>query len=147
MKTVLLILCSCYAVVTHAQYDTGDSQLNSSLVQIDAQASVNFSLFKSDMSQNYNVPEAKITTWSVQFAMKAGDIFFALELARIARKPIDDVVKIYTSNRKKGWGAIAKDLGIKPVSPEFHALKGNASGKASKGKGQGNSGKAKGKKN
>ena len=128
-----------------AQYNTGDSQLNASLVQIDANASVNFSLFKSDMSTTYSVPETKINTWSVSLGMKAGDIYFALELARITKKPIDEVVKVYTTNKQKGWGVIAKDLGIKPGSPEFHALKGNAGNNASKGKG--GNGKPKGKKN
>jgi hypothetical protein len=130
-----------------AQYNTGDVQLNASLVEIDANASVNFSLFKSDMSSTYNVTETKINTWSVSFGMKAGDIYFALELARITKKPIDEVVTVYTSNKQKGWGVIAKDLGIKPGSPEFHALKGNAGAKASKGKDQGGQGKPKGKKN
>lgn len=145
MRYILILLICGFFNLT-AQYNTGDSQLNASLVQIDANASVNFSLFKSDMSTTYNVPETKINTWSVSFGMKAGDIYFALELARITKKPIDEVVKVYTSNKQKGWGAIAKDLGIKPGSPEFHALKGNAGTKASKGKGQGAS-KPKGKKN
>lgn len=146
MRNIVLLLVFGYFNLT-AQYNTGDTELNASLVQIDANAFVNFSLFKSDMSTTYSVPETKINTWSVNFGMKAGDIYFALELARITRKPIDEVVKVYTSNKQKGWGAIAKDLGIKPGSPEFHALKGNAGSKASKGKGQGGAGKPKGKKN
>ena len=67
----------------------------------------------------------------------------------------DQVFKIYNANKGKGWGVIAKELGIKPGSPEFHALKqGNfvffgidgkkMSTKEGKGKGQGK-GKAKGK--
>ena len=145
MRTLLTILFFSVCISLLAQYNTGDTQLNASLVQIDANASVNFSLFKSDMSTTYSVPETKITNWSVSLGMKAGDIYFALEIARITRKPIDEVIKFYTSNKQKGWGAMAKDLGIKPGSPEFHALKGNAGNKASKGKG-GND-KPKGKKN
>jgi hypothetical protein len=147
MRYILIILLGLGFSNLMAQYNTGDSQLNASLVQIDANASVNFSLFKSDVSTTYSVPEAKVNTWSVSLGMKAGDIYFALELARITKKSVDEVVKVYTSNKQKGWGAIAKDLGIKPGSPEFHALKGNAGNKASKGKGQSDNGKPKGKKN
>ena len=122
--------------------------MNASLLQIDANASVDFGFFKSDVSATFGVPEPKINTWSVSLGMKAGDIYFALELARILKKKPDEVVQIYTSNKQKGWGAIAKDLGIKPGSPEFHALKGGADKNAAKGKGRsGSAGKAKGKKN
>jgi hypothetical protein len=57
-----------------------------------------------------------------------------LELAKILKKPVDDVFTVYKSNRGKGWGAISKELGIKPGSPEFHALKNSAGNKAQKGK-------------
>jgi hypothetical protein len=33
------------------------------------------------------------------------------------------VAEIFNHNRQKGWGAMAKELGIKPGSAEFHALK------------------------
>lgn len=145
MKAVLIITFACSLLTATAQYNTGDTELNASLVKIDADASVNFTLFKKDVSATYNVSESKITNWSVQFGMKAGDIYFALELARISKRPIDEVIKIYTGDKKKGWGAIAKELGIKPGSPEFHALKGGAGKQANKEKGNGKSGKTKGK--
>jgi hypothetical protein len=42
---------------------------------------------------------------------------------RIARKPPAAVIEIYNKNKGKGWGAVARSLGIKPGSPEFKALK------------------------
>jgi len=38
-------------------------------------------------------------------------------------KPIDYVTEQYKESKGRGWGALAKSLGIKPGSPEFHALK------------------------
>jgi hypothetical protein len=136
MKQVVLIPVFLLLSLPHtwAQYNTGDTQLNSSLVQIDADASVNFSLFKSDMSSTYSVAPAKVDSWSVQLGLKAGDIYLILEMSRILRKPVDDVVNVYNTNKKKGWGAIAKELGIKPGSAEFKALKGGADKQAAKGK-------------
>lgn len=145
------ILITVYLVfgfaLSYAQYNTGDTQLNASLVQIDANASVNFSLFKSDVSVTYNISEKRIDSWSVEFGMKAGDIYLALEIGKILKKTPDEVVKAYTTNKQKGWGAIAKELGIKPGSPEFHALKGSADKHASKSKGKGKDAKPKGKVN
>jgi hypothetical protein len=38
-------------------------------------------------------------------------------------QPIGFVLDVYRSQKSKGWGAVAKTLGIKPGSPAFHALK------------------------
>jgi hypothetical protein len=65
----------------------------------------------------------------------------------MAGKPPEYVAERYKSGKGKGWGALAKSLGIKPGSKEFHALKNgndfyddndNNKGKAKdKGKGKG----------
>ncbi|MDV3307536.1 MAG: hypothetical protein LOY03_01805 [Cyclobacteriaceae bacterium] len=124
-----------------AQYNTGDSQLNVILAKFDDEARADFGFWKRDMSSRSGVPESKITKWSVEFGFKGGDIYLVIEISRITRRPIDEVANIYRTNRTKGWGAIAKELGIKPGSPEFHALKKGASGHAAqaqdKGKGNG----------
>ena len=47
----------------------------------------------------------------------------AFKLSEMSGKPVPDVVDAYDKNKSKGWGALAKELGIKPGSKEFHALK------------------------
>jgi hypothetical protein len=47
-----------------------------------------------------------------------------LQLGYMTKKPLNVVLQTYKKNTGKGWGNIAKQLGIKPGSPEFHALKG-----------------------
>lgn len=133
-QLILTLLAGLVISCSYAQYNTGDTQLNASLVKIDDDAKLNFTAFKADMSLSYNVSERKIDSWSVEFGMKAGDIYLALEIAKITKKPIEDVIKIYQSDKSKGWGYMAKQLGIKPGSPEFHALKGNADTRAKKNK-------------
>lgn len=113
-----------------AQYNTGDSQFNIMLAKIDEDASANFTYWKKDMSSRTGVSESKITTWSVEFGFKGGDIYLVIEISKITKRPVDEVAKIYRANRAKGWGAIARELGIKPGSPEFHALKKGAGGQA-----------------
>ena len=46
-----------------------------------------------------------------------------LRLGEMSRQPTDYVIRQYRSGKGKGWGALAKSLGIKPGSSEFHALK------------------------
>ncbi|MEY4605009.1 MAG: hypothetical protein RIT43_2301, partial [Bacteroidota bacterium] len=79
--------------------------------------------------------------------MAIADVFMSFEIAALTKKNVDDVVKSYEKNKDKGWGVIAKEMGIKPGSEQFHALKGNSkkasenskgnSEKGNKGKGQG----------
>jgi hypothetical protein len=52
-----------------------------------------------------------------------GDIYFACALAKLAGHPCRHVVDLWERDHGKGWGSIAKQLGIKPGSAEFHRLK------------------------
>lgn len=54
---------------------------------------------------------------------KPADAYMVLRLGEMARQPTDYVIEKYNSGKDKGWGALAKSLGIKPGSKEFHALK------------------------
>jgi len=74
-----------------------------------------------------------------------GDAYMCFRVGQVASKPVEVVTNEYQTNKGKGWGVIAKNLGIKPGSKEFHELKkGNFNGDDS-GSGQGK-GKGKGKK-
>ena len=75
--------------------------------------------------------------------MEPAEIYFALELSKLSSRSIDQVVEIYEVNKDKGWGFIAKELGIKPGSPEFHSLKEQTKNKGAKGKSKSKKGKSK----
>ena len=51
------------------------------------------------------------------------DAFMIFQLAQFSGKQPERVMEVYSRKKGKGWGNIAKDLGIKPGSAEFHALK------------------------
>jgi hypothetical protein len=74
------------------------------------------------------------------------DAALVLWLGEKSRQPREQVLQIYREEKRQGWGALAKRLGIKPGSAEFHALKngdldfhpdGRAGGKSGNGKPQG----------
>ncbi len=52
-----------------------------------------------------------------------GDIYFACALAKLAGRPCRYVVDLWERDHAQGWGAMAKRLGIKPGSAQFHQLK------------------------
>ncbi|PTB94077.1 hypothetical protein C9994_12430 [Marivirga lumbricoides] len=148
IKKILFVLLSLVVYSASAQIDfnTGNAQLDSDLNTINANASANFGSFKADLSVNYNVSEKKIDYMRGSLNMAAGEIYISLEISKLSKTPIDDVLVIYTNNKSRGWGYIAKQAGIKPGSPEFHQLKNNARSKKNKkaknkggSKGKGNS--------
>ena len=51
------------------------------------------------------------------------DAFMCLQLGQMLGLPPERVLTTYQQNRGQGWGVVAQSLGIKPGSPEFHALK------------------------
>ena len=124
-----------------AQYNTGSDDLNKTLITIDANASVNFGAFKADISGSYDIPNNKIDYLSARVGMTAGDIYMTVEIAKITNRSIDQVVDVYQTSKGNGWGVIAKELGIKPGSAEFHALKGKGNKKSSHSKNNNGKGK------
>ena len=129
---------------TQAQDYSDDKELNQSLIAIDANANLDFGSFKVDISGSYSITGKKIDYLSIEIGMSAGDIYLTVELAKITGRSVDQVVNVYKTHKDKGWGVIAKELGIKPGSSEFHALKDNAKEKGKKSN-TGNNGKGKGK--
>ena len=52
-----------------------------------------------------------------------GDVWMACNIASIIGRPCRYVVDVYERDHGQGWGNIAKRMGIKPGSAEFHRLK------------------------
>lgn len=120
------------------------------LDKISIEASKDKGGFDTEIAADFGIPIPKLNEMRTKFGMKDGDIYMACELGKQTNKPIDDVINQYQKNKSKGWGFIAKEMGIKPGSPEFKALKSKAKGKHAKmkekGKGKGKPEGGKGKK-
>ncbi len=144
-KPVIFVFLLFLAVISNAQilYNTGNAEFDIDLNKINVNAKLDFEAFKTDINLSYNISEKKIDYLSVSVKMEPAEIYLALELSKISGKPVDDVIEIYKVHKNKGWGYIAKQLGIKPGSPEFHKLKENIKNKGSKGKNKGIQGKGK----
>jgi hypothetical protein len=101
--------------VVHADLDGFIQNLN-------VQARVDMGKYSVQLATQFGVPEAQVTAIIRQVDSPA-DAFLCLQLGRMTNKDPESVVQTYQKHKGKGWGAIAKELGIKPGSPEFHALK------------------------
>lgn len=78
--------------------------------------------FAGRISAQFGIPEVQVH--AVIGAVSApADAFMVFQLGEMAHLHPDAVLNAYDAHRGKGWGVIAKNLGIKPGSPQFHALK------------------------
>jgi hypothetical protein len=103
--------------------DTGDAEFDVMLGNINITAEANLPEFITNLSVRYNVSEEELEPLITEEEMTPADTFLAVALADFTDKALEEVVEEYKTNKDKGWGFIAKQLGIKPGSKEFHALK------------------------
>ncbi len=145
MRILLLSLFILGTTLSYSQisFKTGDSGLDAELNVANKEAEADLPLFKKNLSAEFSISLPKIEGL-LEF-MLPGEILIAVKISTVANQPIDTVIESYKKNKGKGWGVIAKEMGIKPGSAEFHALKGKKK-KANPGNGNGGSkGKGKGK--
>ena len=98
------------------------SSLEVFLSNVNVQARADLPGFSIGLSTQFGVPVTQVQA-VIRSVPEPADAFMILQLGQMSGKKPDTVLAVYGPNRKKGWGAIAKDLGIKPGSAEFHALK------------------------
>jgi hypothetical protein len=99
--------------------------------------------FKASLATRFKIGDADVTAVIGKVAQPA-DAYMVMRLGEMSGQPVERVVEKYAASKDKGWGNLAKSLGIKPGSKEFHALKrghdlngGDAGHGKGKGKGKG----------
>ena len=89
---------------------------------LNIKAQADSSGFRVQLATRFHIGDAQVQT-VIGNVGRASDAYMVLRLGELTHRPIKEVVNVYHTHRKKGWGVIAKKLGIKPGSKEFHALK------------------------
>ncbi|WP_430404330.1 hypothetical protein [Fluviicola sp.] len=137
-KSIFLAVMLVSGIALGQDYRSGDTELDASLKIVNTDGNKDLASFKLSLTKTFNVTLPKVEA-CFKVGMNAGDAFMACQISTIVKRPLEDVISVYKKSKSKGWGAMAKELGIKPGSAEFHALKGKA-----KDKSKGNSGKSDG---
>ena len=121
------------------------ASLESFLSNVNVEARADMPGFSVRVSNQFGVPVPQVQA-VIRAVPQPADAFMIFQLSEMSGRQPDEVMEVYSP--KKGWGAMAKELGIKPGSPEFHALKrgdlhfsgapsGHGGDKGGKGKGKG----------
>lgn len=134
---VVLVITLSAAVVFASDFDWMDN------MSVRAEADRNG--FRVQLATRFKVGNADVDV-VIGNVDRPADAYMVMRLGEMSGKPVDFVLKQYQANKGKGWGVLAKSLGIKPGSPEFKALKAghdlngdttiSKGGKKNKGKGR-----------
>ncbi len=136
MKRILLTMLACVGMLcafpiiglepqekVTIEPQTGDIEFDAVLGDLNIEASANLAGFLNHLSVSYNVPEEELEPLITEEDMEPADVYMAVVIADLTETPIEDIITEYQAGEGQGWGVIAKRLGIKPGSQEFHQLK------------------------
>lgn len=129
MKSIIFLLIvglflPVYAQEAKVAVRTGDADIDLHLDEVNRYGRAEFEFFKKDMSLKFGVEAGDIHNYYYKEKFSPGDIYYAYTLSVVSGRPVRNIFDMY--KQKKGWGAIAQELGIKPGSKEFHMLRGRS---------------------
>ena len=124
-----LLLAGSFALGAQAQvvgynFRTGDVWMDTQLGYVNDFGRRDRSYFVDDLVESFGAPRYLVNELLDRRHWQPGDVYYACSLAYAAHRPCGDIARDYEQNRGQGWGVMAQRLGIKPGSPEFHAMKG-----------------------
>lgn len=119
MKKLVLTATALFLLCTPALAGGG---LDGFLGSLNVQARADLPGFSARIGAQFGVPVPQVRAVMGSVATPA-DAFMVFQLAEMSHRTPDQALGAYKANRGRGWGVIAKSLGIKPGSPEFHRLK------------------------
>lgn len=111
----ILLLHLSFINVVHA----GDSDW---LKKLAVEAKIDETGIKTKLAARFKLGDVKVDT-VLSNVNNVEDAYMVMRLGEMSGKDTDDVLEEYQANKGKGWGVLAKRLGIKQGSREFHNLK------------------------
>lgn len=92
------------------------------LDNLNVKAEADSSGFRMQLATRFNIGSTEVKA-VIGNVGSPSDAYMVLRLGELSHKPIQEVLHVYSRSKNRGWGVMAKQLGIKPGSREFHALK------------------------
>ena len=118
MKKRLLTVAAFLLLTLSASAGTLDEFLGN----LNVRAQTDLHSFAYQISSQFHVGQASVDVMLGKVQQPA-DAFMVYHLSQTCGRTPDEVYRTYQNRKGRGWGELAKELGIKPGSPEFHALK------------------------
>lgn len=92
------------------------------LSNLNIKAEADSSGYRLQLATRFNIGGAEVKA-VIGNVDQPSDAYMVFRLGELSHKPIQEVLHVYSTSKNRGWGVMARQLGIKPGSREFHALK------------------------
>ena len=131
---VSLVAALAFAGAASAQYaydtmpSTGDPTLDAILETINLLYGEELSYYVDEIVHDTGAPAVVVEEYIVERRYAPSDVWMIAELSQQSGRPFGEVASTFEQHREQGWGAVARQVGVKPGSPQFHALKNDANG-------------------
>ena len=107
---------------------TGDGGWDARLEKLNAYFGSRREDFIADLNVHYGVPGHSVAYLLDDFGMPPADVYLAVRIHCVTRRPIALIVNAWQTGIADGWGAVTGRFGILPDSADFEALKGDDRG-------------------
>ncbi len=118
-RAFVVFLCSAVFVLAAGMAFAGNFDW---IKDLNIMAQSDPSGFRAQLATRFKIGNAEVSTVIGNVAQPA-DAYMVLRLSEMSGQPVGVVQERYREEHGKGWGHMAKSLGIKPGSREFHELK------------------------
>ena len=115
LAVIVLFLITCFAALAHAD-------LAGFLNALNTEAKNDLNSYSQKVGNQFGVAVEKVRD-IINVVENPADAFMIFQVGQMTQKEPEQVLEQYERHKGKGWGVIAQELGIKPGSAEFHALK------------------------
>ncbi len=114
LKALVLIALGSSSSLLAADFDW--------MASLNASSKSDPSHYRSGLSSRFGLSESQVSIFLKSVGAPA-DAYMVLRLSELSGKSPESVLGVYRQHKGKGWGKMAQELGIKPGSKEFKALK------------------------
>ncbi len=119
MKRLLTLCLTAFLFVAGSACAGG---LEDFLGRVNVEARADLPGFSARISTRFGVPLPRVDA-VLRAVVDPADAFMVFQLGQMARVSPERVLSVYSGHKQQGWGAMAQELGIKPGSADFKALK------------------------
>jgi len=126
LAALVLMVSVAYGLGIRPSGNSGDRKLDGTLEKITLEAGDDHDGFLDQLGASLNLPEPELRQARDRYGLATNDLYMAAALAKASGRPVLNVAEDYRKDPGKGWGVMAKDMGIKPGSREFQHMKDGA---------------------
>jgi len=124
---VLMSLIVAVGAQTFA-YPAGDPALEAMLKELGPLARTDAVRFYAELEARLGLAKGELARIATRYRLQPEEAYLAAYLAKHQNQTLARIMERLGKAQGKAWGALAQEMGIKPGSPEFRALKSDCDG-------------------